>query len=71
MTDIAHEMKVRPARVFAGDVKPYVLLSPQERDDAVAEIERLRSALSQIADGDAFHDGAPKFMQIARDALQP
>lgn len=44
MNDIAHEMKVRPARVFAGDVGPYVLLSPHERDEAVAEIERLRAS---------------------------
>jgi hypothetical protein len=33
------------------------------------ENDRLRAALSKIADGDAFFDGAKKFMQIAREAL--
>jgi len=36
---------------------------------AIAEIIRLRSALSQIADSDAHHDGAARFMEIARSAL--
>lgn len=36
---------------------------------ACLEIERLRSALNEIADGDAYHDGARRFMEIARAAL--
>lgn len=38
-----------------------------ENKDAV--IRRLMAALAQIADSDAYHDGAAKFMQIAREAL--
>jgi hypothetical protein len=48
MSDIAHELKVRPALALhlkPGPDGPYVILSPQERDEAVAEIERLRAAL--------------------------
>lgn len=48
MTDIAHEMKVRRASIYAGDLGPYVILSPRERDEAVAEIERLRAALASV-----------------------
>lgn len=36
---------------------------------AHAEVDRLRAALQEIADGDAYHDGAAKFMAIARHAL--
>lgn len=39
--------------------------------EAADEIARLRAALSEIADGDAYHDGAAKFMAIARAALEP
>lgn len=35
----------------------------------VRQVLRLRAALMEIAGGDAYYDGAVKFMAIARDAL--
>jgi hypothetical protein len=53
MSDIAHELKVRQVSAahnnrltVLGDT--YVILSPQERDEAVAEIERLRAGYRDI-----------------------
>ncbi len=47
---------------------------PSSALDAVEKLQtenaRLRAALSEIADGDAHHDGAAKFMEIARRALE-
>lgn len=37
--------------------------------DLVREIDRLQSGLMQIAGGDAYHDGAARFMEIARETL--
>jgi hypothetical protein len=53
-----------PPKVVPLPVVRVERLNPQEE-----EIFRLRAALAQIADGDAFFDGAAKFMKIARDAL--
>jgi hypothetical protein len=42
MSDIAHELKVRPAFSNKGkDYEAFIVISPAERDEAVAEIERL------------------------------
>ena len=35
-----------------------------------AENERLRAALTEIADGDAYRDGPVRFVHIAREALK-
>lgn len=51
MSDIAHELKVRPlATAHNGRLTvpgaSYVLLSPQERDEAATKMERQRDALA-------------------------
>ena len=40
-----------------------------EIDDQVAKVEILKTALLKIAGGDAYHDGAARFMGIACEAL--